>query len=54
VARYAARLAGLDGYAFELEATAAKHRAALRRLEGDGGFRTALRADGARFRACRA
>ena len=47
------RLAGLYGYALLLEATAAEHGTALRRLEGDGGFRTAFRAHGARFRAGR-
>jgi len=47
-------LAGLtDCGAFLLEATPTKNWTALSRLEGDGGFRAALRANGARLRAHR-
>ena len=47
-------LAGSLDDAFLLEATATQYRTTLGRLEGDGRFRSALRADRSRFRASRA
>src|ERR1700683_3065985 len=43
-------LAGLAQCPFLLETTAAKNRTALGGLEGDGGFRSALRAHSTRLR----
>ncbi|HTV14005.1 MAG TPA: hypothetical protein VME68_04775 [Acidobacteriaceae bacterium] len=51
LAHAAKRLAGLTNGALLLEATPAQHGTALRRLERDRSFRTALRTNGARFRA---
>jgi len=45
------KLAGLAHGPLLLEATAAENRAPLGGLEGNGGLRSAFRADGARFRA---